>query len=524
MSSRFVAGLCKGWVWVLLIGIGATGWSGRVEAEVGPDCPWVENWEDEKGVKVGIYGAFFSGKRYSFRTKAMANLAEACGASHEAEVFRKAINEMRFRAGVRWFTGTIAVFLPMLPFPDATAEERAFIDKEAAQKGAFFSGFLFTLTLMNLAENENPPYLNKNYRDVRNASKGLNGSFRSFQAKVRTEQQEAQALVDMCHSDANSFIESFKLAENCKALRLMLPQTPKMKPWLADLLPRRDSIGDWEAEHLLAYISGEFADKKPECEQAIDVSGRGLSNLTKNKIASLNAQAGACHKTLGLFTLWSEWGGFSTAVDNSETVRAAETAIEQIAKSTGLMRDRLRELEERIHFGEAVSHCRQAKASVLPTSGKSPNHTSPHWPAAIKLCTTTLNLWSEQWPKSEQRELQSWIKKIKSKKRNEERAAARKKAKKSKEGARIIAEWSRYRSRCERECRSWGNRTKKWECRSGRISGTTVPRRGHKSEGMAMPGGWDWLDMVGGGNLNQSKCKCVPNVRLPDGCTDWIVY
>jgi hypothetical protein len=32
MSSRFVTNLCKGWVWVLLIGIGATGWSGQAEA------------------------------------------------------------------------------------------------------------------------------------------------------------------------------------------------------------------------------------------------------------------------------------------------------------------------------------------------------------------------------------------------------------------------------------------------------------------------------------------------------------
>jgi hypothetical protein len=427
------------------VGIGAAGWSGRVEAAVGPDCPWVENWEDEKGVKVGIYGAFFSGKRYSFRTKAMANLAEACGASHEAEVFRKAINEMRFRAGVRWFTAVALIPVPILAQKEDVKD--GFNPKEGAQALAVISLGLYTLSFVDIDEDDQGTFYIKNYWGVREASKQLNKFFRKFQAKTRTEQQDAQALFDTCHSDSSSFTQSFKLAKDCKSLRLMLPQTPKTKPWLAGLLPRRDSIGDWEAEHLLAYISGEFADKKPECEQAINMEGRGLSNLTENKMASLNAQAGACHKTLGLFTLWSEWGGFSTAVDNSETVRAAETAIEQIAKSTGLMRDRLRELEERIHFGEAVSHCRQAKASVLPTSGKSPNHTSPHWPAAIKLCTTTLNLWSEQWPKSEQRELQSWIKKIKSKKRNEERAAARKKAKKSKEGARIIAEWSRYRYR-----------------------------------------------------------------------------
>jgi len=174
-------------------------------------------------------------------------------------------------------------------------------------------------------------------------------------------------------------------------------------------------------------------------------------------------------------------------------------------------------------LGEAVSHCRQAKASVLPTSGKSPGHTSPQWQTSISLCTTASNLWAEPWPESERRELKAEIKKIEKAKRKQERLSARKKAEENAQKARIRAQMSAYHKRCKRECLSLGNREQTWECLAGRISGVAVPRRGHNPP-------W-WVEseykavglLAFGANLKEVQCKCKPKVQLPEGCSKWIM-
>jgi hypothetical protein len=557
MSSRFVAGLCKSWVWVLLIGIAATGWSGQAKAEVGPDCPWVENWDDRDGLKwAGIWRLKLGEKRFSIRTKAMANMAAACGAPKQAAVLQDARKGMRTYQALRYLavlliSGEVYINNHKSEFPNYQEWGGSQWGWMGTWGGA--GGFIVLL-----APSEISPH-----SDAAKAAGKLQRSFRNFQIGARAEQAIAKRRLDTCINEAgtaNIFFETVSAQASARACKDLRETSTTGKPWLTEIVTQADNIGRREIEHVLHYVQSEFSSHSTECRKQNPTQ---FGNINPESIKETLAQSVQCKQALDSFIEWDNWGGFSSAEAIQPDLEAARTAISALKESTAPFQGKIQILENRAKSEETLLACQTAGGVVLPSDGRdSPDPGAKEWENFFNSCSAAVESWQSDWPEAERDELNDWIQTGREKQavllvEKEAREAAEKallekqeaeeKARKKKADAEAkqrmkkyererAREMKQYHSECTQKCKTLGRRT--WVCEQGeplsrafqhlnlglsrageRAQGKSVTanshryRRGGKMESVffqSRKAGWD------------IKCHCVPaDKSLPYGCETW---
>jgi hypothetical protein len=539
MSSRFVAGLCKGWVWVLLIGIGATGWSGRADAAVGPDCPWVEHWDDEEGVQFFGYGIVFAKVKYASTGRKLRRMFIDCGSHPDVveglKTASRTIRNSRWRR--RLYTGLGGYLM----WQYGGQEPRS--DVVTVTPFIFIPALFMDFVLSGAMENREWITSVLKYRFPRD--------FRDFQTQARTQRAKVKALHNECQNSVGTNPQwILHCAEACNSF--LSEMAPVIKnatrhsptPWLDDFKPQVHRARLNEIQHVSAYITGEFAVQSKVCNQNLDLNLADLSQVSKQRIELITAQSSACGQALQAIQYWDlyQWDRFTDKNQSIENTRAEAAAkIDALREGAEAVRIHQTALRERAEFEQVVLHCREAYRTVLPADGSdSPGPTSDKWDTMSGLCSAAVESWKPDWPEAERDELEGWIQTAREKQAalitEKEAKEAAEKALREKQKAEaeqrrraqereVARENRRYRIACEKQCKSLGPQT--WRCVRGLVlEGQTLSARSHRHS--PRDGGLskyaeqqDKAAFFLGMDL---KCNCVPadkSLHSKFECSEW---
>jgi len=522
MSDRFVVVLRKICILALLIGIGGTGWSGQANAEVGQDCPWVENWEDEEGVLFFGFGILFAEVEYASTGRKLRRMFIDCG-SHPDVVEGLKFSSRRIRNS-RWRRRLYTGLGGYLMWQYGGQEPRS--DVVTVTPFILIPALFVDLGLSGAMESR---------AWTTSELKRFRRSFRDFQTQAYKEQKAAQALLSSCHSKPSSFAESFKLAEDCKSLRLMLPESPTTKPWLAEMSAQADSVGQQEIAHLRHHIESEFS----KCQTQKPLAFGDMQPEAAQEALTHSVQ---CKQQFDdLIRVWDGWGTFSKEEAVQADLEAARIAISKLRESIPPFQQKM-----------PLLHCQASGAVVLsPDDHDAPDPDAKEWEEFFHLCSAAVESWPSDWSTAERDQLNGWIQTGREKqatllaekerreaaakalreKQEAEEAARKKKAAAEKEKLQKKRERERdlelqkYRSECKQHCKTWGRKT--WVCVEDHrcldcdFKGSEFTARSHEYRPKQPSFSKHFARWRAGMDL---ECRCRPaDKSLPSICKRWEV-